>query len=337
MRWVLIGASDIAATRMIPAMRAVGDEVIGVMSSSSERAAKYASENGLERATDSLDDALAWDADAVYISTTNQLHAGQALAAAAHGRHVLCEKPLAMTVADARAVIEACAANNVVLATNHHIRNNAVVRTIRDLVNAGEIGEVVAVRVQHAVSLPDRLRGWRLSDPAAGGGVIFDITVHDADTVRFVTGREVTSVTAVATSVSGDGSGVEDTAVCVMTLDGGAVVITHDSFVVPHAGTALEVHGTEGSILAAGAMVQDPTGSVTLRRGGVDTDVPVGERADLYQVGLRAFDAAVTTGTAPSATGADGLASLAIALAARASAADGRPVELSEMLVGAAR
>ena len=159
MRWVLIGASDIAATRMIPAMRALGHEPVGVMSSRAERARKYALDHGLALATDDVSTAMTWDADAVYISTTNQLHASQAQLAASAGKHVLCEKPLALTVADARSVVSACASNGVVLGTNHHIRSNTVMRTVRDLVQSGEIGEVISVRVHHAVSLPTACAG----------------------------------------------------------------------------------------------------------------------------------------------------------------------------------
>ncbi|WP_163202505.1 Gfo/Idh/MocA family protein, partial [Citrobacter koseri] len=72
------------------------------------------------------------DVDAVYISTTNELHRGQVLAAAAAGKHVLCEKPLAMSLADARAMVDACRATGVVLGTNHHLRNAASHTAMRD-------------------------------------------------------------------------------------------------------------------------------------------------------------------------------------------------------------
>jgi len=337
MRWALVGASDIAATRVIPAMRAVGHDVVGVLSSSAERGAAYAAENGIPRATSSLDDLLAWECDAVYVSTTNQLHAGQAIASAARGKHVLCEKPLAMTVEDARAIVTMCAQNGVVLATNHHLRSSAVNRKARELVLAGELGDLRAVRMHHAVSLPERLRGWRIQDKAAGAGVILDITVHDADTLRYVTGREVEQVTAVSTSQEfGDGD-VEDTAFCVMLLDNGAAALTHESFAVPHAYTALEIHGSAGSLYIRDALTQDPDGEVILRRDGVDHVVDPGSRDDLYQVTLRAFEAAVRGTGVPLCTGEDGVASLAIALAALRSSQERRPVAVSELLEGTDR
>src|SRR4029077_17839305 len=124
----------------------------------------------------------------------------------------------------------------------------------------------------------------------AGAGVILDITVHNADTVRFITGREVESVTAVATSSGLGGGTAEDTAMCVLTLEGGALAMTHESFVVPHAGTALEVHGSEASIFASNVLTQDPIGEILMRTATMTVEVPVTERPDLYQVGLRAFE-----------------------------------------------
>lgn len=328
MKWLLVGASDIARTRMIPAMREVGDEVIGIVSGSADRARSFAEANGIPHASADLVEGLAWGADAAYISSTNQLHASQAIACAEAGLHVLCEKPLAMTLRDARAAVAAAEASAVVFATNHHLRNKGSIRRIRELVADGAIGEIVAVRMQHAVSLPDRLRGWRLSDPAAGGGVILDITVHDADTLRFVTGQEVTSVSCVAASQGLGVDGVEDSAVVTMRLGDGALAIAHESFVVPHAGTQFEVHGSTGSIVAPGALTQSSDGEVLLLRSGEVTAIDVEDRRDVYVVGLLAFHEAVDHGSAPAATGTDGIRSLEVALAALASATEGRNVAL---------
>ena len=94
--WGLIGASTIAKEHMIGAIRAQGGEVVAVMSSDAERGRAYAAENGIARSHDSVEALLADPAvEIVYISTTNELHKAQTLAAAAAGKHVLCEKPLA--------------------------------------------------------------------------------------------------------------------------------------------------------------------------------------------------------------------------------------------------
>ena len=85
-------------------------------------------------------------------------------------------------------MVAAAAAAGVVMGTNHHLRNAATHRTMRELIQAGAIGQPLAARVFHAVHLPPHLQGWRIDRPEAGGGVILDITVHDADTLRFRAG-----------------------------------------------------------------------------------------------------------------------------------------------------
>src|SRR5207344_2976655 len=94
--------------------------------------------------------------------------------ASAAGKHVLCEKPLALSVDDGRAMLAACERAGVILATNHHLPGSGIHRTIRRLVADGAVGRVLAVM------LPERLQGgWRLGS-RAGGGVAMDITCHDA-------------------------------------------------------------------------------------------------------------------------------------------------------------
>ena len=109
LRWGLIGASTIASEHMIGAIRANGGEVVAVLSSDASRGQKYAETHGIPRSTTNLAALVeAPDIDAVYISTTNELHRDQVFAAAAAGKHVMCEKPLALTLADARAMVAEC-------------------------------------------------------------------------------------------------------------------------------------------------------------------------------------------------------------------------------------
>jgi 1,5-anhydro-D-fructose reductase (1,5-anhydro-D-mannitol-forming) len=317
LRWVLVGASDIAATRMIPAMRALGQQPVAVLSNSPERGRQFAARHGVEVAAGSLDEALSVPADAVYVSTTNELHRDQAVAAAGAGRHVLCEKPIALNAQDAADVVRAARTAGVVLGTNHHLRGSPVIRSVQQHVADGAVGRPLAVRIHHAVSLPERLRGWRLERPDAGGGVVLDMTVHDADTLRFVLGREVLDAAATGACQGLAAEGVEDAVMATMRMEGDVLAYTHDAFTVPHAGTALEVHGTEGSLVATQAMTQDPDGEVTLRWDGTTTQVDAGPREDLYVTGLRAFADAVRGEGRPLADGPDGFASLAVALAVR--------------------
>jgi 1,5-anhydro-D-fructose reductase (1,5-anhydro-D-mannitol-forming) len=310
--WGLIGTSTIAREWMIDAIRAQpGHEIAAVMSTDAKRGAAYAVAHGIPASTTSIGELLANPAvDAVYISTINELHAPQAIAAARAGKHVLCEKPLAMTLADAQAIIEACRSSGVVLATNHHLRNAASHQAIRRLVCEGAIGQPLFARVFHAVQLPEHLQGWRVHRPDAGGGVILDITVHDADTLRFILDAEPLDAVAMT-----QGSGqVEEGVMAVLRFDNGVLAQLHDAFNVAHASTGIEIHGSAGSIVGCDVMTQRPVGEVLLRTAEGERLVPLAPH-DLYAHSLAQFDAAVRGEGSPSATGEDGLRSLAAALA----------------------
>jgi 1,5-anhydro-D-fructose reductase (1,5-anhydro-D-mannitol-forming) len=121
LRWGLIGAFTIGREWVIDAIRQTGGDIACVFSTDKQRGAAYASEFGISRSTTDLGDLLDSPIDALYISTTNDLHNHQCTAAAKAGKHILCEKPLATNLADAVNMVKVCKAANVVLATNHHL------------------------------------------------------------------------------------------------------------------------------------------------------------------------------------------------------------------------
>ena len=326
-RWGFVGASTIAREYVLNAVRTHGEgEVVAIMSSDPERARAFASAHDIARSTTSLGELVsATDIDAVYISTTNELHREQTLAAAGAGKHVLCEKPLALSVSGAREMVQACREAGVVMGTNHHLRNAGAHRAMRDAIRAGRIGRPVAARVMHAVSLPPHLRGWRIDRPEAGAGVILDITVHDADTLRFVLDDDPVEVTAMSQSAGMAAPGIEDGVMGATRFRSGVIAQNHDAFTIGHAGTGFEVHGTEGSLVARDVMTQQPVGNVVLRTGAGEETLEF-DREDLYARSLRLFHAAVHGDGVPSATGEDGVWSLATALAFVESARAGKAV-----------
>ena len=328
MRWALVGASRIASSYMIDAIRAQeGSDVVSVLSSSADRGETFARENNIAASFTDLETQLSDDTvDAVYISTTNEKHHSQALAAIAAGKHVLCEKPLAMTLAEAAEMVRTAAGQGVTFATNHHLRNAGSHLAIRDVIRSGRIGKVLSGRVFHAVNLPEHLRGWRINDAAAGGGVIPDITVHDADTVRFHLDEDPRDVVAMA-GTSGMGEGVEDSVMSVWAMPSGAMVQTHESFTHGFAGTGIEFHGTEGSIFARNVMTQEPIGDIHLVTAEGEVAVPF-EGHNLYRRSLGLFTNAVAGSGGPSADGVDGVKSLAVALAVREAARSGTSVHV---------
>jgi 1,5-anhydro-D-fructose reductase (1,5-anhydro-D-mannitol-forming) len=323
MKWGLIGASDIAAGHMIGAIRASGGDIVSVLSSSANRARSYAETHDIANGYTDLDTLLTRDrVEAVYISTTNDKHFPQAMAAIAAGKHVLCEKPLAMNVSDAAAMVRAAQKAGVVFATNHHLRNAGAHLAIRDLIQSGRIGNVLSARVFHAVFLPPRLRGWRIDNPAAGGGVIADIVVHDADTIRFHLGEDPVDVVATATA-SGLGQGVEDSVMSIWSMPSGAIVQTHESFTHAFAETGLEIYGTKGAIIAKGVMTQQPVGEITLKTETGAEQITFSTH-DLYDRATGLFAKACAHQGLPAATGVDGVKSLAVAMAVARAAISGK-------------
>ena len=329
LRWGLIGASTVASEHMIGVIRANGGEVAAVLSSDASRGRSYAETHGIPRSTTDLAALVeASDIDAVYISTTNELHRDQVFAAAAAGKHVMCEKPLALTLADARAMVAECKRHGVVMGTNHHLRNAATHRTMRDAIAKGRIGKPLFARVFHAVYLPPHLQGWRIKTPGAGGGVVLDITVHDADTLRFVLGDEPESVSAMVSRAGMGEAGLEDGVMGVVRLAGGTLVQFHDAFTTRYATTGFEVHGDEGSLVATDCMTQQPKGDVVLRTS--EGTVPLSlMHENLYVRSIRLFQDATAGVGAPAATGEDGICSLAFALAAIEAAKSGRETSIA--------
>jgi 1,5-anhydro-D-fructose reductase (1,5-anhydro-D-mannitol-forming) len=321
-RWGLIGATTIAREWMIAAIRAEGGEIAGVMSTNAARGAAYATEFGIPLATTSLDQ-LFGAVDAVYVATTNDLHYEQVLAAASAKKHVLCEKPLALTLKEAHEMVAACKTAGVVMATNHHLRNAATHRAMRAAISQGRIGRPLFARVCHAVYLPKHLQGWRIKDPKTGAGVVMDITVHDSDTLRFVLDDEPVAVTAMIQSAGMGEGAIEDGVIGVARFKSGLLAHFHDAFTSRYAKTAFEVHGSEGSLFGADCMMQRPVGTVTLRDKNGETLLPL-DPENLYERSVRAFQAAIRGEGQPSASGEDGIRSMAMAIAALEAARTGR-------------
>lgn len=335
--WGLIGASTIAAEHMIGAIRSQpGHDVVCVASRSPARARDYAAAHGIARACDSVAGLLADPAvQAVYVSTTNERHRDDVLAAAAAGKHVLCEKPLALTLADAREMAAACEAAGVVMATNHHLRNAATHRRIRQALREGAIGRPLFARVFHAVHLPAALRGWRIDNPAAGGGVTLDIAVHDTDTLRFILDAEPLEAVAMAQAPVMARQGLADGVMAVLRFDNGVLAQLHDAYTTPHAETGIEIHGERGSLIGRNVMTQHPAGEVILRDGAGERRLDVAHE-DLYARGVAQFCAALRGAGPAAATAADGIRSLAAALAIAEACRSGQRVRIVQAQAGEA-
>lgn len=327
MRWAFIGASTIAGERMVAAVRSACDEVVVVVSGDLARARAFATTHGIGHATDDEAELAGLGLDAVYISSTNEKHEASVLHAASSGLHVLCEKPLATTLAAAQRMVQACAQAGVVMGTNHHLRHNCAHRQMRDKIQQGALGRLVSARVNHSVYLPAHLQGWRLKDKDAGGGVVLDIAVHNADSLAFLLGEYPTDVVAM-TSNSGMAEGMEDNAMSVWRFPSGLTAFTHQGFNTPFADVGLEVHGTQGSLKGVGILHQGPDGTLSFKNAQGEQALPL-DNISLYNRGVQNFHLAIQGQPNDLADGNAGVCSLAVALAVLESAQTGRSVAVA--------
>ncbi|HVZ43536.1 MAG TPA: Gfo/Idh/MocA family oxidoreductase [Ramlibacter sp.] len=327
LRWGLVGSSSVAATHMIPAIRDLcGHEIVAVMSRDRERGAAFAKAHGIAQAVTSIEELLALPLDAVYISSTNELHAAQAIACARAGRHVLCEKPIALTLEDAQAVVDAARKAGVVLATNHHIRNAAAVIELRSALQQGLVGDLLSVRIANSFALPANLQGWRVDSPT-GGGAILDVGVHMADSLRFILDREPLEIWGTMNSVRLGKPGVDDNAMAVVRLEGDLFASLHVGFATPFAQRVWEFLGSRGTLVATNPNIPTPGAQLVLRDAHGTRELPFVHR-NLYEGTVRHFASAVSGEGRPAATGEDGVRSLAFALAWIESARAGRSVRI---------
>ncbi len=194
---------------------------------------------------------------------------------------------------------------------------------MREIISAGGIGRPLIARIVHAGYLPEHLHGWRLHDAAAGAGAILDLTVHDADLLRFILDDEPEAVTAFAQNGGLAAAGIEDAALSLIRFRSGLLAQLFDGFTTRYAETGVEVHGSEGSLIARDCLLQTPRGTLVLRSSAGEEMIPLNHH-NYYVPGVRAFHDAIAGRGRPAATGEDGLISLAVALAAQESADSGR-------------
>jgi 1,5-anhydro-D-fructose reductase (1,5-anhydro-D-mannitol-forming) len=317
--WGIIGAGDIARRHVAPAMQnAPGHRLAAVMRRDAAEARKFAEDFGVERVYTDAHELVSDPAvDAVFIGTPPSSHAELTALAAAAGKHVLCEKPIAATVLEARDMIEVCARHQVRLMICHYQRFNKRHEQIREWVRSGAIGRVVSARVNFSSYSPPGPDAWRHSRAVAGGGPSMDLGSHCLDLLMYLCGPIETS--AVLTDSLAYATDVEDTATMLLRLASGAqaTVTTHWSARVPDPDTsnAIELWGTEGSILAWPLFSKDSSGGLLLRLPDGVQDHSTGPMGKIHEDVIEHFRQAIDTGGPVRCPAEDTLAGLEIILA----------------------
>lgn len=326
--WGIVGLGRIADGAIAPAVNAAPNSTLaGVVSREAAKAEQFAERHGAASAYDDYQALLADSAvDAVYIATPNGLHAQQVVEAAEAGKHVLCDKPLATTVADAERAVTACEAAGVGLGITFQTRNHEGMNDIRQWLSDGDIGAVRLVQLEVGVGrmLP---QGWRTDPSLAGVGVMNNLGVHAYDLLRYLLSAEVTDATAVVDVE--DGFEVDTMALAVLRFDNGALAYVNANQSVPNSQPDLSIYGTEGTVLGSSITRPNLQGriSVTGRSGTTERAVST---AGPFVTTVADFAEAVLLGRAPSPSGHDGLRSVALTEALARSAREQRTVRLGD-------
>ncbi|MDI9583956.1 MAG: Gfo/Idh/MocA family oxidoreductase [Acidobacteriota bacterium] len=343
-RWGVIGAGGIADRRTIPEgiIPAAGAELVAVQDVDEARAKGVGEKYGLDKVFTSEIDLLELDdIDAVYIATPTNVHAAQVKAAATRGKHVLCEKPLGMTIQEVEEEIQVCKDAGVKLGTNFMMRFHSCHTRLRDMIQAGELGRLVFGRAELTCWYPPIPGAFRQDPALGGGGSLIDMGNHCIDLLEFFFGK-VAEVSCFTGNLVQDYKS-EDTGVAMLRFESGAVGFVDNLFNVPDAAArnALEVYGSKGSVAAFGTIGQDSSGSLiaVLEKGdkGYDAgqvrDVATPQETitpdvvNMYQAHIEAFCQAIANDTEPPITGEDGLWSHRVIDACYESARTGKTVK----------
>lgn len=333
--WAIVGIGSHAHLKIAPAMRAANNaELVAVYSRDPGRADAFAETHGAAAAYSSLDALLA-DArvEAVFIASPNALHAAQTIRAAQAGKHILAEKPMATSVADAAAMVDAARRNRVKLGLGFELRFHPAHRLARELIAQGALGRIRLAHGQwgrgergEPEHLPRTgLRAWWEQPELMGGAsVLMGLGVHLFDLTRFLLQEEVVEVAALTDGQTGQ-QPLEHIASVSLRTAGGVIVSILCGRMLPDTQNDFAVYGSDGRIAGQETIWEARLGRVEVVSASVN-------RAESYEYDylanfiaeLEDFAAALAQDREPQATGTDGLAAAAITATAIESARTGR-------------
>ena len=324
LRWGVLGAGSVAQRRAMPAInRAKDAELYALLSRDATRAQQLATEHGARACYTMVDELLSDEAlDAIYVSTPVYLHCEQVIAAAERGFHVLCDKPMAMNVAECRRMIDACETNSVHLQICFLFRFHSCFQQIKNWVTEGRLGQIVHGRVPFLKPFPVPRGAWRGNPDQGGGGSLMDLGSHGVDLLRYIVG-EVDQVSALCNSVV-HGYDVEETGMIMMRFENGAQGFVDTSFAAAGCDLVIEIYGTDGWV-----WVYNDDGWKIKLSVNSESQLIESQFEDLYQLQFEHFARCVMGEEQPIVTGADGLCTNRILAAAYESDRTGKAISCS--------
>lgn len=302
--WGIVGFGWVAGDYVAPAIAAAGHRLVAVADpdpAARARARALGASSYMDAAELAADPAV----EAVYVATPNHLHRAGVEAAAAGGKAVLCEKPMARTLAEARAMVAACRRAGVLYGTAFDQRHHPAHAAMRDAIAAGRIGVTTAIRIVYACWVgPDWSQAgrenWRTDGAKAGGGALMDLAPHGLDLVEHLLGEPIVDLHALTQRRVQDYR-LDDGGAIVGRTRSGVLAMLHVAYNCPEAlgRRRLEVVGSAGQLTAIDTMGQDPGGVVTFTDGrtGEASRLPVPDAdASPFRRQVEAFAAALRSG-----------------------------------------
>lgn len=266
-KWGILGAGGIADRRTLPGMLLCEySEIFAVMEIDPANAERLREKYGAKFAYTSAEELVANpEVDAVYIASPIQFHKTQIFAAASAGKHILCEKPIALTVAECEEITEFLKDKKVLAASGFMMRYHGYHQEIKRLIREGVIGSLVTARGQFTCWYPETEGAWRQKKSIAGGGALMDLGVHCIDILQYLSGQKTEKVAAFCETKTFSYD-VDDTATLMLKMDGGLTAYVDVNFNIPDSAAIcrLEFYGTKGSIVAEGTLSQIEAGEARL-------------------------------------------------------------------------
>jgi xylose dehydrogenase (NAD/NADP) len=323
LRWGLLGTARINRSVIPPLRASRRNRVDAVASRTLERAAAYAGQWGIDRVFGSYEAMLADPAiDVVYIALPNALHAMWTIRAVEAGKHVLCEKPLALSVWEVDAVIAAAARHGRVVAEAFMYRHHPQTALVSQFIGDGAIGDLRLVRgsftFQHTRKEDAR---W---DPAMGGGSLWDVGCYPVSFARLAAGAEPIDVRGAQALGP---TGVDVTFAGVLRFPGDVLAVVDSCFVAPFH-TGVEIVGSVATLRVATPFKPGRGASVVLVGDDGSSRVVAAEEQDLYTGEVEDLAGAVLDGTAPRVSLADSRGNVATLVALYEAARTGTSVAL---------
>ncbi len=305
LRWGLIGCGDISTKRVAPALRdLLNCELLAVARDRSDLAQSFAKQFGARKWFADWQELLRdKEIDAVYIATPVHVHAAQTVAAAEAGKHVLCEKPMALNVEDCERMITACRRHHVRLGIAYYRHFYPAIGRAKEIIRSGEIGRPVITQINAFERFnpePGHPRHWLIEKAKAGGGPMFDFGCHRIEVLLNVFGRITRTIGSTA-SVLFDRE-VEDTAVALFEFERGmrgVLTVTHAS---SEPQDTMNIIGSDGSIHIP-VLNQ---GSMLIKTAGGERTETHPPHSNLHQPLIDDFTQAVLAGREPEVGGAIG-------------------------------